>query len=56
MIGTIDNINLPDEANFYEVDIKLANDFSKLSHVYVIQNSLKEELHSTEQLVTGIND
>lgn len=56
MIGTIDNIMLPDEANFYEVTMKLANDYSKVSYVYVIKNNLKEEQQLTEELVTGIHD
>ena len=56
IIGFIENIALADEANFYEIDIKLANDYSKLSHIYVIKNNLKEEQQSTEELVTGIHD
>lgn len=56
MIGTIDKIDLADEANFYEIEVGLANDYSKLSHVYVIKNNLREEQQSTEQFVTRSDD
>jgi len=56
MIGTVEELSLADEANFYDIGIKLANDFGKISHVYVIKNNLKEEQESTEELVVGIHD
>ncbi len=56
MIGTIDHIALPDEANFYEIDIKLANDYSKLSHVYVIKNNLRGEQELAEEIGKEAHD
>ncbi len=56
MIGTISTIDLPEEANFYEIEVALANDYGKLSHIYVIKNNLKEEQQSIEQPVTESND
>lgn len=56
MIGTVEELSLADEANFYDIKMKLANDFGKISHVYVIKNNLREEQESTEKLVIGIHD
>jgi rod shape-determining protein MreC len=56
IIGTVDELSLADEANFYNIEVKLANDFGKISHVYVVKNNLKEEQESTEKLVVGIHD
>ena len=48
LIGVIDDINLQDEMTFYEVNLKLATDFTSLDHVYVIKDLLKPELDSLE--------
>lgn len=48
MIGQIDDIQLTDEL-FYDLTVKLAQDFRKLSYVEVVKNSLKHELDSLEQ-------
>ena len=42
-IGFIDNYTLTANASFYDIDVKLSNDFSNLAYVYVIKNPLKEE-------------
>ena len=42
LIGFIDDFG-PENASFYDIDVKLSNDFSNLAFVYVIKNSLKEE-------------
>ncbi|HEX8037915.1 MAG TPA: rod shape-determining protein MreC [Chryseosolibacter sp.] len=51
MIGLIDEVRLTDEL-FYDLKVKLSQDFRKLSYVEVIKNSLKEELDSLEQTVS----
>jgi rod shape-determining protein MreC len=51
MIGTISDIKLSDEALFYELKIKLSQDFRKLSFVTVIKSQLKHEQDSIEQVV-----
>lgn len=49
LIGTIIEFNLPDEALFYDVKVKLAQDFRKLSYVTVIRSKLKTEIDSLSE-------
>ncbi|MCU0357995.1 MAG: rod shape-determining protein MreC [Cyclobacteriaceae bacterium] len=51
MIGTIEEIQLPDETPFYELKVRLAQDFRKLSFVTVIRSNLLHELDSLEQQI-----
>jgi rod shape-determining protein MreC len=51
MVGTISDIKLSDEALFYELKIRLSQDFRKLSFVTVIKSQLKHEQDSLEQVV-----
>ena len=51
MIGLIDEVRLTDEL-FYDLKVKLSQDFRKLSYVEVVKNSLKAELDSLEQTVS----
>ena len=48
MVGQIEEIHLTDEL-FYDLKVKLSQDFRKLSYVEVVKNSLKHELDSLEQ-------
>lgn len=48
-IGIVSNFELGDGSNFYDVDIKLANDLSRLDYVYVVRNLLKEEQLELEE-------
>ncbi|MFW6370179.1 MAG: rod shape-determining protein MreC [Bacteroidota bacterium] len=41
-IGTIESFNAKG-GNFYEIIVKLSNDFKQLSNVYIVKNLLKEE-------------
>lgn len=50
MIGIIDNFRLKG-GNYYEISIKLSNDFRKLNYVQVIQNFAKQEIDSIENKV-----
>jgi len=43
LVGFIDDFSLDETASFYDIDVKLSNDFSRLAYVYVIKNPLKEE-------------
>lgn len=52
MIGKIEEIRLTDEL-FYDLTVKLSQDFRKLSYVEVVKNSLKAELDSLTQTVSG---
>ena len=51
MIGTIHSVELGDGAPFYELKVKLSQDFRKLTYVSVIKSNLKSELDSLEQQV-----
>jgi len=54
MIGTIAEVNLRDEALFYDLDVKLSQDFRKLSFVTIVKNSLIQEQDSLEQAIINI--
>jgi rod shape-determining protein MreC len=47
MVGIIDDVKL-DETLFYDLTVKLSQDFRKLSFVEVIRSSLKHEQDSLE--------
>ncbi len=51
MIGIIDEVNLSDEALFYDLKVRLSQDFRKLSFVTVIKNHRKPEQDSLEQII-----
>ena len=50
MVGLVEEVNLSDEL-FYDLKVKLSQDFRKISYVEVVKNSLKTELDSLEQTV-----
>ena len=47
MVGLIEDVQLTDEL-FYDLKVRLSQDFRKLSYVEVVKNSLKDELDSLE--------
>lgn len=51
MIGTIADIKLSDAALFYDLRVKLSQDFRRLSYVAIIKSNLKHEQDSLEQTV-----
>jgi rod shape-determining protein MreC len=51
MIGTISDIQLNEDAIFYDLEVKLSQDFRKLSYVAVVKSELKNEQDSIEQIV-----
>lgn len=51
LIGVITEVNLPQGSADYEITVELATDFSALSYVYVVENSLKPERDSLEALL-----
>jgi rod shape-determining protein MreC len=53
MIGIIDEVSLRDEALFYDLKVKLSQDFRKLSFVEVVRNHLK---HEQDSLLAPFND
>lgn len=50
-IGTIDEVELRDAELFYNLKVKLAQDFRKLSFVTIVKSQLKHEQDSLEKLV-----
>lgn len=48
MIGTIEEIELNDAAPFYELKVRLSQDFRRLSYVAVVKSNLKVEQDSLE--------
>jgi rod shape-determining protein MreC len=51
LIGTISNIERAKEAPFYDLKVKLAQDFRKLTYVSVVKSNLLPELDSLEQQI-----
>lgn len=51
LIGTIQEYNLDEADNYYDLQIKLFNDMTSLKHVYLIENTNKEEILQLEKEV-----
>jgi rod shape-determining protein MreC len=51
LIGTIAEKNLRDGAPFYDLTVKLSQDFRKLTYVAVVKSNLLQELDSLEQKI-----
>jgi rod shape-determining protein MreC len=49
LIGTIKEFKKKAGDNFYDIKVRLAVDYARLGHVYVIQNNLKEEQFKLEE-------
>ena len=48
MIGTVESFVRKSGEYFYTVKVKLSTDFKKLSHVYIVNNKLKQEQEELE--------
>lgn len=46
MVGYVEDMSVISGSGFYDVKVRLATDFNKLSHVYIINNRFKEEQDS----------
>lgn len=44
-IGIIDDFELNENIGYYTISVKLFNDMTNLKHVYVIENTRKEEAY-----------
>jgi len=53
MIGFIENYSLQTDS-FYDIDLKLSNDFSTLSYVYVVRNPRREERTTLENEIEEV--
>lgn len=54
MIGTIARINPSPETSFHDLDVKLSQDFRKLSFATVIRSNLKHELDSLKMQIPAL--
>jgi rod shape-determining protein MreC len=50
MVGLVEDVHLTDEL-FYDLKVKLSQDFRKLSYVEVVKNSMRPELDSLERTI-----
>lgn len=50
IIGFIKQVNLKPESSFYDLDVALANDFTRLLYVDIVINPLKKEKDSIEHI------
>ena len=55
MVGLIEEVQLSDEL-FYDLKVKLSQDFRKLAYVEVVRNSLRHELDSLELPFKEVNE
>lgn len=53
LVGVIEEVSLGPEAQFYDLKVKLAQDFSRLAFVEIIRSNLLEEKDSLEQVTIG---
>ncbi|PCJ01180.1 MAG: rod shape-determining protein MreC [Flavobacteriales bacterium] len=50
LIGIIQDFDLPEGNNFYNIKIELAVDYKKLSHVFIVKSLIKVEQEKLEEL------
>lgn len=50
LVGTVSDLDLPDESPFYEAKVRLATDFQSLEYVYVVRNRFRAEKDSLEAI------
>lgn len=56
LIGTIDEFELPEGNNFYEIKVKFTVDYQRLSHVFIVKYKQKEEQKKLEALTEEEHD
>jgi rod shape-determining protein MreC len=49
-VGWIENFDLPEGNNFYNINIHFSADYKKLAHVYIVKSLMKEEKEKLETL------
>ncbi len=54
-IGVIEKVELKNEALFYDLKVRLSQDFRKLSYVSIVKSNLKQEQDSLEQTIQVLN-
>lgn len=51
-IGTVEKIYTDNQTNYFTLDIKLFNDMTQISHVYILKNNDTEEIIELEKVTT----
>lgn len=49
-VGFVSSIDMDERRTFYNITLRLATDFSNMTHVYVVKNLIKPELDELENL------
>ena len=49
-IGVISDFKLPESTNYYEISVKLLEDFGSLRNVYVVKNDFRVEFNDLKNL------
>ena len=53
MVGTVSAFTVKAGSNSYTINVKLSTNFNTISHVYVVNNLLKEERKLLEEKITN---
>jgi rod shape-determining protein MreC len=53
LIGVVKEVELKDEAQFFNIRVELAQDFRRLSFVKIVRSELKSEMDSLERVTLG---
>lgn len=56
LIGTVSDVRLQPNSNFYDLDVALSLDFSALSHAFVVKNEFQQELDSLKASSIPLSD
>ena len=54
LVGVIKEVKLKEEALFYDIRVALAQDFTRLSFVKIVNSKLRPELDSLERVTIGV--
>ena len=54
LVGIVEEVSLGPEAQFFDIKVKLAQDFSKLAFVDIVRSNLLNEIDSLERITTGV--
>lgn len=49
MIGTVDTFSIAEGSNFYDIDVRLKEDLSKVEYVYLVKHLRNDQLKELEQ-------
>ncbi len=50
-IGVISDFNLPESTNYFNISVKLFEDFGSLRNVYIVKNDFTEEFNDLINLI-----